>query len=208
VPPAAAEVLSLAEEQRTLVRQRVLRAARHVLATRGLDARVEDVADAAGLSRRTVFRYFPNRDGLLAAAVLDGIRSYGEHVPRPQEGRSLDEWLIDALRAVHGMNTRNGRGYWELALRRHLPGELAAAASARREAARRFVSTFSSAAWRRAGGSGRPPRWLVDTFAVHLSGFGTQTLVGDLGRTPEEASAVSAKALRAALDAALAERRS
>jgi hypothetical protein len=39
---------------------------------------------------------------------------------------------------------------------------------------------------------------------VHLSGFTTQSLTGDFGRTPDEVARVSATVLEAALTAALA----
>jgi hypothetical protein len=38
---------------------------------------------------------------------------------------------------------------------------------------------------------------------VHLSGFTTQSLAGDLGRSPDEVAAISARVLEAALDHAL-----
>jgi AcrR family transcriptional regulator len=53
---ATTERPSLLEEHRRTARERILRAARVVLAERGLAARVEDVAEAAAVSRRTVFR--------------------------------------------------------------------------------------------------------------------------------------------------------
>ena len=56
-------------------RGRILRAARQVLAQRGLATTVDHVAEAAGLSRRTVFRAFATRDRLIAEAVRDGAIS-------------------------------------------------------------------------------------------------------------------------------------
>jgi len=59
--------------------------------------------------------------------------------------------------------------------------------------------------WKLAEQNGRPPRWLVDVTAVHLSGFTTQSLGGDFGRSPDEVARVSARALLAALEAAAGE---
>jgi len=59
-------------------------------------------------------------------------------------------------------------------------------------------------AWRQAGGQGRAPSWLIDTFAIHLSGFTTQTLVDDLARSPAQVAKTSAIALDAATRAAVA----
>jgi AcrR family transcriptional regulator len=197
---------SLAEEQRDHARSRILRAARQVLAERGLATRVDDVAAAAGVGRRTVFRHFETRDALLAAAVTDGMRSYGDHIPRPATGAALEEWLEEALVAVHGMNARHGRIYWELAFAPDLHGELADVAETRRQARRQLVRRFTDWAWTAGGGGGRPPVWLLDAFAVHLSAFATQALIGDFGRRPEEIGRSAARALSAAVRQAVAER--
>jgi hypothetical protein len=42
----------------------------------------------------------------------------------------------------------------------------------------------------------------VDAVAVQLSGFTTQSLSGDLGRSPEEVADVAARVIEAAVDAA------
>ncbi len=119
-------------EQRRGARERILRAARVVLAERGLSVRVEDVADAAGISRRTVFRHFESRDVLLAAALRDSMRSYGDRIPRYEAGRPWGDWLHEAFVAAHEMNARHGRVYFELALATELPAPLAEVAALRR----------------------------------------------------------------------------
>lgn len=201
----AAEQPSLTEEHRDHARARILHAARQVLAERGLATRVEDVAAAAGVGRRTVFRHFETRDALLAAAVTDGMRSYADHIPRPEPDTALDDWLEQALVAVHRMNARHGRIYWELAFAPDLGGELAEVAETRRAARRQLVRQVVNWSWRAGGGQGRPPSWLNDAFAVYLSAFATQALVGDFGRHPEEAGRVAARALSAAVTQAVTE---
>lgn len=197
----------LAEEIRDVVRARILRATRQVLAKRGLATTVDEVASESGVSRRTVFRHFPAREQLFAAAIRDGLRSYGRHLPRAQRGTDTAEWLTEIVIAAHRLNAKNGRIYWELhALGPELDGELAAVAEERREGRDRFVARVCGNAWKQAGGKGSPPGWLHDAFAVHLSAFATQALAGDFGRTPEEAGRSSAKVLLASLDAALRER--
>ena len=64
---------SLAGEQRAVARQRILRAAGAALAARGLAATVDDVAEAAGISRRTIFRHFATRDALFVAVIRAGV---------------------------------------------------------------------------------------------------------------------------------------
>ena len=50
-------------------RERVLDAAEVVLAEVGVTATMDEIAEAAGIGRRTLFRYFPSREDLIAAAI-------------------------------------------------------------------------------------------------------------------------------------------
>jgi AcrR family transcriptional regulator len=198
---------TLADEQRDVARSRIIRATREVLARRGLSATVDEVAEAANISRRTVFRYFATREKLFAAAIRDALRSYGERLP-PTTGIDLDTWLLDLLLAAHRLNAHNGRMYWELsALEPELTGELAEAAAERREGRKRFAGRVAQSMWRARGGTGKPPTWLADTVAVHLSGFTTQSLGGDFGRTPDDVAHTSQRVLLASLAAALTDAR-
>jgi AcrR family transcriptional regulator len=197
---------SLAQEQRDVARTRIVRAARHVLADRGLSTTVDDVAAAAGVSRRTIFRHFSTRENLFAVAIRDGLRTYGEHLPPVPDG-DVDGWLYDVLTAAHRLNAGNGRIYWELSvLEPELSGELAAAAAERREARKKWAAGVTRVLWRARGGRGHPPAWLTDAVAVHLSGFTTQSLAVDFDRTPDDVARVSARVIDAAFAAALAER--
>jgi AcrR family transcriptional regulator len=194
----------LADEQRDVARSRILLAAMSVLAQRGLDATVDHVAEAAGVNRRTVFRHFATREGLFAAAIREGVRRYAQQLPAPPEADDLRAWLLDLLLVTHRLNAGNGRVYLELAgLGPELNGDLAEAATERRDARRRFAVGVTTRMWSARGGRGRPPVWLVDAVAVHLSGLTTQSLTVDFGRTPEEVARVSAQVLEAALTAAL-----
>jgi hypothetical protein len=60
----------------------------------------------------------------------------------------------------------------------------------------------ATTAWRLSGRRGRPPGWLVDVFAIHLSSFATRSLVADFGRAPDDVADASARALLAVLEAA------
>ena len=197
---------SLADEQREVARQRILHAAGAALAARGLTATVDDVAEAAGISRRTIFRHFATRDALFVAVIRAGVRRYAEQLPAPPAGGDLRPWLAELLAVTHRLNARNGRVFWDLVGVRSgdLSPDLAAAAAECRDSRNRFASTVTEFLWQARGGPGSPPQWLTDAVAVQLSGFTTQSLAGDLGRTPDQVAAVSAQVIEAALAAALA----
>src|SRR5260221_13866919 len=76
----------LAEEKRQAAVTRILRSARLFVAEHGLDVTVEEIAEAAGVSRRTLFRHFPTRDQLVAAAISAGLERYGELLPAYRGG--------------------------------------------------------------------------------------------------------------------------
>jgi hypothetical protein len=57
--------------------------------------------------------------------------------------------------------------------------------------------------WKARSGPATPPPWFVDAVAVQLSGFTTQSLAGDLGRSPDQVAQVSVQVIEAALAAAL-----
>lgn len=194
---------SLGEAQRDLARARILRAAGQVLATRGLTATMDDVADVAGVNRRTVFRHYATRDGLFAQAILAGVHRYGQQLPTAPEHGDLRAWLRELLVVTHRLNADNGRVFWEIAALPidGLSAELAQAAHESRKARNSFAVKVTGRLWQ-ASGSGKPPRWLVDAVAVQLSGFTTQSLSGDLGRSPEEVADVAARVIEAAVDAA------
>jgi len=195
---------SLADEQREVAQARILRAAGIALAAHGLTATVDHVAEAAGVSRRTIFRHFATRDALFVAVIRAGIRRYAEQIPPPPDD-DLRAWLAELLLVTHRLNARNGRVFWDLVGVRaeDLSPDLALVAAECRDSRNRFATHVTELLWRARGGSAPPPPWLVDAVAVHLSGFTTQSLAGDLDRTPDQVARVSAHVIEAALASAL-----
>src|SRR5690348_13164902 len=122
---------SLTGEQREVARQRILRAAGAALAARGLAATVDDVAEAAGVSR------------------------YAEQLPEPPDGGDLHAWLAELLAVTHRLNARNGRVFWDLVGVRaeDLSPDLAAAAAECRDSRNRFASTVTEFLWHARGGA-------------------------------------------------------
>lgn len=96
----------LREERASVAVEQILDAASGLFATRGVSAvGMAEVADAAGCSRATLYRYFANRDALRAAYVHREARRVGAEVarrvaaidrPRPQ----LVEAVTLSLRLV------------------------------------------------------------------------------------------------------------
>ncbi len=197
---------TLEAQRREIIEKHLVRAARSVVAERGLATRMEDVAAAAGVSRRTVFRYFRTRDKILIAALESGMRSYGDHLPRLTADSDPARWLEDALVALHRMNAQHGRLYWEIALGNDLPRSLAATRAKRQRGRMKLVRWFTGEAWKAYGGKGVPPAWLMDACAVQMSAFATQSLVIDFRRTPEQSGRLAARVLRTLIAAALRER--
>lgn len=81
---------------------RILDAAGRCFATAGVVATtIADVARAAGVSRPTVYRWFADRDALLAAFVQRAALRLGADVARTVRGRrDPDRRLVDAVLAA------------------------------------------------------------------------------------------------------------
>jgi AcrR family transcriptional regulator len=198
--------VSLLHEQRQVARDRIERAAWRVLADKGLSATAEEVACEAGVSIRTVFRHYGTRDHMIATALRAQLFHYGDTLPVPEPGAALEVWLPELLCEVNRVNAVMGRAYWEMAaLGSTLIGELGDVAAERLARRARFINTVVGGAWRLAGNRSRPPAWLVDLFAIHLSAFTTRELVLDFGRSVEEVASMSARVLVSAVRSASAD---
>jgi AcrR family transcriptional regulator len=83
-------------------RSRLLHAAREVFAVRGADARVEEIAQAAGVGMGTFYRNFGTRQALVDELVADVRRRLLELARRARDapdGTGLERLLNDAGRA-------------------------------------------------------------------------------------------------------------
>ena len=195
--------MSLAEDKRQTTVTRVLTAARQLIAARGPDVTMDEIAAAAGMSRRTLFRHFQSRESLLAAAVESGMRRYGERLPAYQGG-SWAEWLRDLCLAVHRMHDSYGPGYFELIARRDLTGELAAVEARRKQARLTTMNGLAATLWTAAGGAGAPPPAVSAAVASHLSVHFTAAVTADAGHDWRRAADLAETAIAAVLEASLA----
>jgi AcrR family transcriptional regulator len=82
------------DQRRARERLRIEKAAVKLLLERGFDAvTAEDIAEAAGISRRTFFRYFPSRDEVLCGVYIRAL----VHLFDLLRSRPTEEPLIEAL---------------------------------------------------------------------------------------------------------------
>ena len=194
--------LAPAEIKRQALIDHVHTVARRLAVQRGLNVTMDQIAEAAGTSRSTIFRLFPNRERLLGDAFMAGIHEFSRDLP--SFGGDVDRWLLDTCEVAHRRNSAFGPGYWELTSRTDLPPELAAAerrrAAARREAMRGIARTL----WTQTGREADAPRQLVEVVVAHLSAHYTAAVVADAGADWRTAARLANDAIRAALDHASA----
>ena len=193
----------LRAQQRSVADARILEGAMAVFAEKGLNGTVDDVAEAAGVGRKTVFRHFDSHGELFAAVIARVMKIYQEELTgltSMDDGR--EHWLENTAEAMHGMNRRLlGRGFWDIHVPR--PGaapEVLAAISDRYGRRREFFEALANAAWRAKGGEGGAPRWVADAFVVLLSAFATNAMES---YEVEDAGELSARILSAVLSDAI-----
>ncbi|MGY1638677.1 TetR/AcrR family transcriptional regulator [Geodermatophilus sp. SYSU D00742] len=76
-------------------RDAIVAAAREVMGRRGLDAPLDEIAQAAGVGNATLYRRFPTREGLVQAVFADEMRRYASAIERALA-------VADPWRAVSG----------------------------------------------------------------------------------------------------------
>jgi AcrR family transcriptional regulator len=88
---------SLRDKHKSQTARALRAAALKLFATQGYDATTtEEIAEKAGVSARTFFRYFPTKESLMFFGEHDWIQSYAEELPC----QPADLSDLDALRAT------------------------------------------------------------------------------------------------------------
>lgn len=195
--PRASAPPSLAEVKRLAVVDHILAAARHLVLSTGLDVTMDQLAEACGVSRRTLFRHFATREKLLAAAFEAGMTGYRDQLP-PFDG-DVDGWLRDTCLTAHRMNSTIGPGFFELASRTDLAPELRAVEKGRRREFRAAMSVIAETLWTACGNAGPAPAELFKTVSAHLSPFFTAALAIDTSQSWRVAGEISYHAISSAL---------
>ena len=166
-------------------RERVLDAAEVVLAEVGVTATMDEIAEAAGIGRRTLFRYFPSREDLIAAAIERRYQRLDQEVfdDAHLEADDPDELIRRVPDDDPPGRCPDGQG--ALAGGRR-PGGAQRARRGRRGApagpARLRAALHRNACGSLAGGPPPPPGWLADAFGLLESLFTYQALRLDFGR--------------------------
>ncbi len=83
-------------------RRRLLDAAAHVFAQRGLDVGVAEIAERAGIGRGTLFRNFPTKRDLIAAIVSERMREVSVRGEALLESEDPGVALFDFLEEIRG----------------------------------------------------------------------------------------------------------
>ena len=185
-------------------RERVLRATQRLLAEQGLGISMDDIAVAADVGRRSLFRHFDSRDALVAEALERSLAWYFDRVAlAADQFPSLDEWLVALAQRIHRLQLDAGRAIWQLAAANDddLTTSLAAVNRVRRTNGRRFTQQAAGTAWRLAGGNGVVPAVVVDAFVFTLSSYATRSTIVDRRTSLDRASRNAAAILSAVVHA-------
>jgi AcrR family transcriptional regulator len=194
---------TLREDSRSRARDRIIQGAMVAVAAYGLDVTMEQVAEASGVSRRTVTRHFATHGELIAATIDEGLTFIGTNIPdAPPLGTDAQTWLTDAVVNLHEVTRRLlGRAFWDIHIDRpNTPTEVTEALAKVVVRRYQFAGDFADSAWRAVGASGETPQWVKDAFTFHVSGFATFALAK---YSPKETGQLSAKILWVVLTTAV-----
>jgi AcrR family transcriptional regulator len=102
---------ALKDRKQEVVRKALYDAAINIFSKKGFDeTTVEEVTQAAGVSRRTFFRYFDSKDDLLAYAMLNFTKALAETVEGFPPGytpmRALQETVLAGVRYTMAAEAR------------------------------------------------------------------------------------------------------
>ena len=186
---SAAELEELLKDPKATAEYRIVRATRRLLVTKGLDVSMDDIATEAELGRRTVFRYFPSRDELIARAMNESLEHFNHQVTNSMNSETdFGTWLFSVVQSLHQTQIRAGRGLWQLAATddKDLSAPLAEVNEKRRRSRHLLTRSIAKEAWKRSGQSGQLPRDIELAFALTISSFAVHSLHIDYSAQQDE----------------------
>lgn len=182
-------------------------AAERLLARDGADVTMTQLAAAADVGRRTLFRYFETRESLIAEAI---DRSYTRLMRDIFAAHAIDtsspsQLIREVLTATHLVAADMGRAHWQIAADPESHPGLTQASQRRRSARSRYVKAFCQQLWEAASMPGSPPQWLHDAFGLVESLFAYEALRRDFGRSNREIIDSAVNLMQAAFDRAVSQ---
>ncbi len=81
-------------------RRQILEAVVPVLSVRGIRLSMEEIAREVGISKATLYYYFPSREALLGAIYQEAWRQFFEAVQRIPERKEKREEFLEMVRAL------------------------------------------------------------------------------------------------------------
>jgi len=169
---------TLQERKRRVTRDHIERVALQLFAQRGYEGTtIEDIAEAAGISGRTFFRYFPAKEDVVFADHPDQLARFAEAL---RTDESDDSPPVRALRALQATNVTTETA--ELKVRRSLYAVPAVRDRSHRLAAE-YKAVFAEHLMERDPSIDRVDAALVTgaIWGAHMTVF---ELVGEEGREP------------------------
>jgi AcrR family transcriptional regulator len=193
---------SLSEAKRQAGYEHILTAARRVIIEQGLDVTMDQMAEATGVSRRTLFRYFTSRERLIVEAFTAGMENYAHQLPVFDGER--DSWLRETCLAAHRMNIGSGPGFWALTSRNDLPPELQQLEKSRRARQRAAARRVARTLWQASERETNPPEALTSCVLAHLCPYFTGAVTMEGGQSWQDAAELAYDAIEGRLQRLLA----
>jgi AcrR family transcriptional regulator len=197
-------VKTVQERKRQAIVDHLVQAALKGLAT--LSVTVDEIARIAGVSRRTVFRYFPSRDELLAKAAVAGQIEFDKRLPRYAGDGEWRLWLSALCRDLHAAHGRFCPTIWEMSVGKKSSRRLAAAAKEMARLRRERSQTVGDTLWMALGQDGAVPNEFRGTIIAHLSPHFTDAVRIDAGGDHKVAASLAEAAIIAIAEKYIARR--
>ncbi len=183
--------MNMRVRQQQLTREAILEAlGQQIVASGPLGFSMQDVADRAGVTHRTVYNHFPTREALndAFAVYVEEVLARGQ-TRAPEEGAGLDQLggTIEPTYRLFASHETHVRAYVMLMMASRAPAKVAS------DRTKRFAKVVEAGAGPRARGHGR---LIAAALRMFLSSTGFHLLTEHLRLSTAEATAVGEWAVR------------